>query len=139
MEQRKLKSFDMAKLAKLREYGGLEERLYEELEVFISGEEYLGANWELLKDEPGEVWRQDIGTITYHREKHIFSYLYVKSTGLAVGLHGHKNVEHPDWETTEYYVFPDGRIEECSVGDEHTLVNIYGRPIYVLSVKKVTW
>jgi len=129
----------MVELARLREYGGIEERLYDELEMLISEEGYLGANWEPLKDEPGKVWRQDIATITYHKEKHIFSYLYVESSGVAVGLHGHKDAKHPERKTTEFYLFPDGRIEVCKAGGEHALVNEYGRPIYVLSVKKIIW
>ena len=35
----------------------------------------------------------------------------------------------------EWYVFPDGTIELCRKDEKHSLVNNFGKPIFVLSIK----
>lgn len=85
----------------------------------------------------GEVWEQYLGTVCYKHKKHIFTCLYVANDGLAVANHGHLEIM-PTGEikkTREFYVFPNGDIEYCGKDMRHELVNNYGEPIYVISVK----
>ncbi len=95
--------------------------------------------WEKLEGEPGDVWRYNIGEVYYRHTVHKFSWLYVETTGEAVGEHGHEQPANQGrqkrlWK--EWYVFfYDGRIEVCAKGQTHKLVNNYGKPIYVLSIK----
>ena len=86
----------------------------------------------------GEVWSQPIGEFYYKNTVHRFAYLYVESQGLAIADHGHEEPVHGGEQVRkikEWYVFPDGRMELCRKDCKHRLVNNYGKPIYVLSVK----
>ena len=98
----------------------------------------------------------------YHHTVHRFAWLYVKDTGEVIGEHGHeepvnngksKGKQSKGKQTKgkkikgkkikskqtkkfkEWYVFPDGTIAVCPRGKTHRLVNSFGKPIYVLSIK----
>ena len=62
----------------------------------------------------------------------------MESEGEAVGMHGHEELANRGKQKRkikEWYVFPDGHVEFCDKGQMHRLVNNYGMPIYVLSIK----
>lgn len=96
--------------------------------------------WKRLENEfvLGEVWTQPIGNYYHPHTVHEYSYLYVESEGVAVAKHCHNRPIHNGkhiQKVREWYIFPDGRIEMCDKDEEHELVNDYGHPIYVISVK----
>lgn len=69
---------------------------------------------------------------------HKFEYLYVKSEGLVIDYHKHEESIHGGkqiMKIREFYIFPDGKIETCGKDCKHRLVNNYGKPIYVISLK----
>ena len=69
---------------------------------------------------------------------HEFNYLYVETQGLAIAKHGHQapaNGGKQIRKIKEWYVFPDGTIELCRKDEKHSLVNNFGKPIFVLSIK----
>ena len=108
------------------------------------------ASWKKLKgkDIYGDVWQQEIGQYMHHHTVHRFAWLYVKDTGEVIGEHGHeepvntrKNAKGKQIKSKqtkrfkEWYVFPDGNVIVCPRGKTHRLVNHFGKPIYVLSIK----
>ena len=98
------------------------------------------ASWKKLKgkDIQGDVWQQVIGQYMHHHTVHRFAWLYVKDTGEVIGEHGHEEPANNGKQTKrfkEWYVFPDGTISVCPRGETHRLVNSFGKPIYVLSIK----
>lgn len=106
------------------------------------------ASWKKLKGKHihGDVWQQVIGQYMHHHTVHRFAWLYVKDTGEVIGEHGHEEPVNIRKDTKgkkskqtkrfkEWYVFPDGTIAVCPRGKTHRLVNSFGKPIYVLSIK----
>ena len=114
------------------------------------------ARWEKLKgkDIHGDVWQQVIGEYMHNHTVHRFAWMYVESTGEVIGLHGHEEPVNKASEKSakkrkqtkkckrkqtkkfkEWYIFPDGTKAVCSKGEMHRLVNSFGEPIYVLSIK----
>lgn len=103
------------------------------------------ASWKKLKgkDIHGDVWQQKIGQYMHHHTVHRFAWLYVESTGEVIGEHGHEEPVNTRKKTKskqtkrfkEWYVFPDGTIAVCPRGETHRLINSFGKPIYVLSIK----
>ena len=150
-QQRKdLQPFNMARLNEIREVrkkrrrmmrGDSHEVFWSELEAILHTKEQSTKNeWEQLENEfvRGKVWTQPIGNFYYHCTVHEYSYLYVESDGLAVDEHGHERRVHGGrniQKIKEWYIFPDGSIEMCDKDEKHKLVNNYGHPIYVISLK----
>lgn len=148
-QQRKdLQPFDMARLEEIRKlrsemYCGGDNRLFwDELEAIITSKGYSQSDeWERMDNDEvvlGEVWSQPIGEFYYNNTVHRFAYLYVESQGLAIGEHGHSEPVHNGEQyrqIKEWYVFPDGRMELCRKYHTHKLMNNFGKPIYVLSIK----
>ena len=152
-QQRKdLQPFDMNRLEEIRKLrsemycGGNNKLFWDELEAVITSESYTQSDeWERMDNNDvvlGEVWSQPIGEFYYKNTVHRFAYLYVESQGLVIGEHGHSEQVHEgrmyrryrrQW--AEWYVFPDGRMELCRKYLTHKLVNNFGKPIYVLSIK----
>ncbi len=141
-----LRSFNRACLEEIREemckfyWGeGPNKSFWDELECILK---CIPRNrvWEMMQGEniQGEVWSQPIGAFYHKHTVHRFSYLYVQSQGLAVAEHGHEEPFHDGKQVkklSEWYIFPDGRMEFCKKGETHKLINNYGKPIYVLSIK----
>ena len=152
-QQRKdLQPFDMNRLEEIRKLrnemycGGNNKLFWDELEAVITSESYTQSDeWERMDNDDvvlGEVWSQPIGEFYYKNTVHRFAYLYVESQGLVIGEHGHSEQVHEgrmyrryrrQW--AEWYGFPDGRMELCRKYLTHKLVNNFGKPIYVLSIK----
>ena len=143
-----LQPFDMARLEEIRKLrgemycGGNNRLFWDELESVLSSENYSQSNeWERMDNDDvvlGEVWSQPIGEFYYKNTIHRFAYLYVVSQGLAIAEHGHEEPVHNGEQIRkikEWYIFPDGRMELCRKDHTHKLVNNYGKPIYVLSLK----
>lgn len=92
----------------------------------------------------GEVWEQKLGIIKYHKTVHTFSCMYVPNQGLAISRHGHNQLVHTTQhgdikKTRELYIFyiPSSLVEMkfCGKDEMHELINNYGEPVYVISVK----
>ena len=89
----------------------------------------------------GEVWYQRVGEFYYKHTVHKFEYMYVESVEseeLVIGWHGHEEKVNNGKQTKkirEFYIFPDGKIEMCGKDCKHRLINNYGKPFYVLSLK----
>lgn len=89
----------------------------------------------------GEVWYQRVGEFYYKHTVHKFEYMYVESVEseeLVIGWHGHEEKVNNGKQTKkirEFYIFPDGKIEMCGKDCKHRLINDYGKPIYVISLK----
>lgn len=149
-----LQPFDMARLNEIRKLrsemycGGDNKLFWDELEAIITSEGYAPSNeWERMDNDDvvlGNVWSQPIGEFYYKHTVHRFAYLYVESQGLVIGEHGHSEPIHvyeSGYEITmyrqlaEWYVFPNGSMELCRKYLTHKLVNNFGKPIYVLSIK----
>lgn len=140
-------------MARIREYRYVMSRKYngqgpnstfwDELEYIIirSSKRY---DWERMKNSDivnGEVWSQPIGNF-YHRCKiHRYTYMHIESKGLVIAEHG----PHHEWRYdekdgqvisfSEWYIFPDGSMEFCPKNGKHRLVNYYGHPFYLISLK----
>lgn len=75
---------------------------------------------------------------------HIFAYLYAEYDSkqeIVIEAHGHKEPFHRGKQVIkikEWYIFPDGEIKFCNKDELHELVNNYGKPIYVISVKSMS-
>lgn len=136
--------FNKARLKEIRrlrgEYDAFQS-FWDELEILLKCKHPKSNEWERMENDDvvlGEVWSQPIGEIYYKHTVHKFSYLYVKSQGLAIGRHGHNEPANGGKQTRkvkEWYVFPDGSIHFCGKDQEHQLFNKDDTPIYVLSVK----
>lgn len=147
MKRTDLKPFDMECLEEIREKrrkmngGGQDRQFFEELELILKDKQ-LNHEWSLMpKDEKvlGEVWSQPIGNRIYERNVHKFEYIYTPTQGLVIDRHGHTQKvnkgKQQDMKIKEWYIFPDGTIKMCRKDKEHVLINNYGEPIYVISVK----
>jgi len=143
-----LQQFNLAGLREIRKvrrkihrYGDPYELFWNEIEAVLRTKPpYLENEWQKLEKDfvIGEVWSQPIGEFYYNHTVHRFSYLYVESSGVAIEEHGHEEPANGGKQMRkmkEWYIFPDGRSELCSKGETHRLVNNYGKPIYVLSIK----
>ena len=142
-----LKPFDLARLEEIRELrrgmyrrGGPNKRFWDELETVLKREDHKNDEWQQMENDfvRGEVWSQSIGEFQYKHTVHKFSYLYVETQGLAIDEHGHEepvNGGKQVKKVKEWYIFPDGKMVFCDKDKMHSLVNDYGKPIYVLSVK----
>lgn len=148
METRK-ETFNLERLAELRKVRRENERSYwledpyscfwNELEFLLGLKKEIGS-WEKLEGEDikGDVWTQKIGDFYHKRMVHRFSCLYVESQGEVIAEHGHEepaNGGKQRRKIKEWYVFPDGTTEVCNKDQKHKLVNNFGKPIYVLSIK----
>ena len=90
--------------------------------------------------ELSDKWYQPIGEFYYKNTIHRFEYLYIASTGLVIDKHRNKEMitKHGIKQfrkITEWYIFPNGKMELCRKNEEHNLIH-FGKPIYVISVKK---
>ena len=145
-----LKSFDMAKLQELRKFteGKCYEQnnnlFFDELEAILRNCNYdFLLPWKRKQNDDiilGEVWYQPIGEFYYKNTIHRFEYLYIASTGLVIDKHRNKEMitKHGIKQfrkITEWYIFPNGKMELCRKNEEHNLIH-FGKPIYVISVKK---
>ncbi len=143
-----LKPFDIIRLNELRHLmrekhnycEGPNKSFWDELECILRCNP-KSYEWERMpKDEVvfGDVWSQPIGEFYHEHTVHRFTYLYVDSQGLVIGIHGHEEPFHNGKQilrASEWYIFPDGTMELCKRGCTHQLVNNYGHPIYVISLK----
>lgn len=148
MEQRQndlqLLPFNRARLKEIRRLRGENDpfkSFWDELEIVLKCKHPKSNEWERMENDDvvlGEVWSQTIGEFYYKHTVHKFSYLYVKSQGLAIDYHGHSEPANDGKQTRkikEWYFFPDGKMYYCGKDGQHKLYNKYGEPIYVLSVK----
>lgn len=146
---RELQPFDKKRLKEIRKLRkgnkhcfseGANSSFWDELECILkcNPKSYV---WEQMKKDDiviGEVWSQPIGEFYYKHTVHKFEYLYVKSEGLVIDYHKHEESIHGGkqiMKIREFYIFPDGKIETCGKDCKHRLVNNYGKPIYVISLK----
>ncbi len=136
--------FNMARLSEIRKTRGKHDvfqPFWDELEIILKCKNPRINEWDKMENDDvvlGEVWAQTIGEIYYRHTVHKFSYLYVKTNGLAIGKHGHYEPANGGKQIRkfkEWYVFPDGSIHFCGKDKEHQLFNSENSPIYVLSVK----
>lgn len=149
-QQRKdLQPFDMVRLEEIRRLrdemlccGGSNYHFWDELQTILKSADYYPSNkWERMNNDDvvlGEVWSQPIGEFYYKNTVHKFTYLYVESQGLAIADHGHEELTRDGKQIRkikEWYVFPNGIMELCDKDCKHRLLNDYGEPIYVISVK----
>ena len=146
-----LKPFDMARLNEFRKlmsdmyWGeGPNKSFWDELERVLKCNPKSYEWSRMVNDEVvlGEVWCQHIGEFWHMNTVHIFSYLYVESQGLAIAEHGQEHGHEEPFhngkqviKASEWYIFPDGKMELCKKDCTHKLVNEYGEPIYVISLK----
>lgn len=143
-----LRPFDMNCLEIIRRFrsemycGGNNRTFWDELEYILKSDGYSQSNeWERMENDDivlGEVWTQPIGEFYYKNTVHKFAYLYVESQGLAIARHGHEEPVHGGEQVRkikEWYIFPDGKMRFCGKDETHELINSYGEPIYVLSIK----
>lgn len=98
------------------------------------------SSWEKLRGPhiKGNVWQQDIGEYRHKHTVHQFAWIYTADPGEVIGEHGHEKPANRGKQVRkfkEWYIFPDGTIRVCSKGETHRLVNNYGGPINVLSIK----
>ena len=146
-----LKPFNMACLNAIKSERGkkryaytqdIYEPFWDELEAILRTKtRSQNDKWEKLANDEvilGEVWRQNIGEFYYNHTVHRFSYLYVESQGVAIDKH--KNEEPANYgkqvrKIKEWYFFHDGLMQVCKKDEMHKLINDFGEPIYVLSVK----
>ena len=146
MEQQYLRSFNvmqLKKIEKVREKYGPDpfQSFWNELERVLKCKQQTSNEWKRMEKDAvvlGDVGSQSIGEFYYKHTVHKFSYLYVASQGLAIGMHGHNEPANRGKQirkVKEWYIFPDGIIHFCDKDEKHQLVNSFGYPIYVLSVK----
>ena len=146
-----LKPFNMANLNEIRaerakkRYAYIQdvyEPFWNELEAILkTSPSSKKDEWVKLANDDvvlGEVWRQDIGEFYYNHTVHRFSYLYVESQGLVIDKHGHEEPANNGKQVRqikEWYFFTDGSMQVCKKDEKHKLINDFGEPIYVLSVR----
>lgn len=139
-----LRPFNMALLKEIRKVRGKRDpfkSFWDELEEILKYKDSESNEWERMNNDDivlGEVWSQPIGEYYYKHNVHKFSYLYVESQGLAIAEHGHEepvNGGNQVRKVREWYIFPDGTMAVCRKGEKHSLLNDYGKPIYVISIK----
>lgn len=155
MKRSDLKPFDMECLEEIKKRrevmfcGRGNWSFWEELEFILthdsmSMERAANKGWEKLeKDEVviGDVWSYHIGDFYYANTVHSFTYLYVETQGMAIAEHGHTKRVHNGKDikkATEWYIYPNGKMEICKKDETHSLENKFGKPIYVLSIKKTS-
>lgn len=146
------KNLEPLNMARLREYRyemskkyngqGPNNTFWDEIEHLIkrTPKRY---DWEKMESNivKGEVWSQQIGDFLHKRKIHRYTYMHVESNGLVIAEHG------PHWEWrydqkdgqkisfSEWYIFPNGDMELCPKNGTHQLVNPYGYPFYLISLK----
>lgn len=98
----------------------------------------------------GDVWECPIGQFYHKRTLHRFAYLYAEydpKQEVVIDSHGHeeKGTDKEPFhggkqvkKVKEWYIFPDGKVEFCDKDELHQLINNYGKPIYVISVKSMS-
>lgn len=145
-----LRQFDMECIEGVRQameakyHGRIPNRSFlDELEqmlsvVTVSGEWVKKPKKGIVK---GDVWECPIGSFQHNHTMHRFTYLYAEydpDQEVVIDFHGHeeklkdgKRVK----KIKEWYFFPDGKVEFCDKDKLHQLINDYGKPIYVISVK----
>ncbi len=135
-----LQSFDMRRLNEIRKArkgnkcylsAGANSSFWDELECILkcNPKNHVWTRKENDEVVLGEVWCQRVGEYYYKHTVHVFEYMYVASEDLVIDWHGH------DKKIREFYIFPDGKIKMCGKDCKHRLINDYGKPIYVLSLK----
>lgn len=147
------KNLDPLDIARIREYQymmtkkykgrGPNANFWDELEQLVkrTPKRY---DWEKMENNEivlGEVWSQPIGTFYYKKVQHRYTYMHVEFNGLVIAEHG----PHREWRYdeedgqiisfSEWYIFPDGHMELCPKNGTHQLVNHYGYPFYLISLK----
>lgn len=148
-ETKNLKSFDMESLEEIRDVrrkmmrgGGDNWKFWDEIEAILTRKGYTPKPWKRMENDNivlGNVWNYDIGEFFYKHKVHRFNYLYTTSDGIVIAEHGpHEELVHAGKhikKIEEWYVYPDGRMELCKKGCKHSLINNFGYPIYVVSIK----
>ncbi len=150
MRQGDLRHFDMEclngirKVLEDRHHGRIPNRHFlNELEsilsmVTVSGEWVKKPKEGIVK---GDVWECPIGSFSYNHTVHIFTYLYAEydpNQEVVIDFHGHTEEIHGGKQVKkikEWYFFPNGEVKSCDKDERHQLINDYGKPIYVISVK----
>lgn len=144
-----LQPFDMKRLNEIRELrrgdkcyfsAGANSSFWDELECILkcNPKSHIWVRKDNDDTVLGEVWYQRVGEFYYKHTVHKFEYMYVESEDLVIDWHGHNEQIHGGKQvkkTREFYIFPDGRIKMCGKDCEHRLINDFGKPIYVLSLK----
>lgn len=147
-----LQPFDMKRLNEIRKLrkgnkcyfsAGANSSFWDELECILkcNPKSHMWAKKDNDDIVLGEVWYQRVGEFYYKHTVHKFEYMYVESVEseeLVIGWHGHEEEVNHGKQTKkirEFYIFPDGRIEMCGKDCKHRLINNYGKPFYVLSLK----
>lgn len=144
----RMQSLRPLNLAKLEEFRKLRapghdsyKSFWDELESVLRCRHPRSNVWEQMEKDDiviGNVWKQNIGNFYYKHTVHKFSYLYVKSPGLAIRRHSHTepaNNGEQIRKIKEWYFFSTGEVFFCDKDEKHQLENPYDFPIYVLSVK----
>ena len=119
---------------------------FDELESIISNRT-LEYQWVKKPKEgvvKGDVRECLIGKFYHKRTVHIFTCLYAEydpEQEVVIDSHGHEE-KFPRGKKVkkikEWYIFQDGKVEFCDKDELHQLVNDYGKPIYVISVKSMS-
>lgn len=143
-----LQPFDMKRLNEIRKLRredsyfstGAYSSFWDELECILkcNSKSHIWARKDNDDTVLGEVWYQRVGEFYYKYTVHKFEYMYVESEDLVINWHGHNEQIHGGKQvkkTREFYIFPDGSIEMCGKDCKHRLINDFGKPIYVLSLK----
>ena len=101
-------------------------------------------DWEKMENNNtvlGEVWSQPIGTFYYKKVQHRYTYMHIESNDLVIAKHGpHQELRYDEDDGqiisfSEWYIFPDCHMEFCPKNGMHELVNPYGHPFYLISLK----
>lgn len=144
-----LQPFNMTRLNEIRELRtsnrryltkGENSTFWDELECILKCNPKSDV-WEKKEKDNvvvGEIWCQRIGDFYYKHTVHQYEYMYVGTERLAADFHGNEILVHKGKQVKkvrEFYIFPDGKIEMCGKNEKHRLVNNYGKPIYVISLK----
>lgn len=151
--QEKLRTFDMDCLNEMRQImqdryqsKGPNYSFWNELEAILQ----FGTEKQKWIKKPkhgvvlGNVWECSIGGFYYKHTVHQFAYLYAEydpKQKVVIDSHRHQEPFHDGKQVKkikEWYIFPDGKVEFCDKYEFHKLVNDYGKPIYVISVKSMS-
>ena len=145
-----LRPFDMKRLNELRKLrkgniwwysdNGKNSSFFNELECVLkcNPKSYFWTKKDNDKIVLGDVWSQPIGKYYHKHTVHVFEYMYIGSQGIVIDFHSHQEVIHGGKQIakiTEFYIFDDGTMYVCPKDQEHALINTYGRPIYIISLK----
>lgn len=154
MRKEVLKKFDEKCLNEMRRimedrYGcaGPVKDFLDELKKMFSIGGTVSCQWVKKPKEgivKGDVWECPIGQFYHKRRLHRFAYLYAEydpEKEVVIDSHGHQESFHGGKQgkkVKEWYIFPDGKVEFCDKDELHQLINNYGKPIYVISVKSMS-